>query len=340
MAPDFSKLGVLKRASVKNSTLATYEKHFNLFWCFVEEQKLPCSEIAENLDVCCEKYCDHIYMTNDFKSRASVAVAALEFYYDFKLPKARRAVKSLLKLKPPVKKPALPWRLTLFLICQVLKRGDFEFAVATLLMFAGFLRIGEMNQLKISDVQLPKEENKEEAIVLTVERTKTYQGAAVYIRREPFRTLVLHFLPVQFQLRHNSTPQSSGKDLKLFSFSDEVYRKLFKYYLDEVGLGGLGFLPHSLRHGAASHARLLGDSIDSIMEQGRWQSESSARVYIQNVGALYNDSRIPQRIKQRSEVLAESPLESMLMALQMFNESVVGERKRECSEDVSGVGVV
>jgi integrase len=42
------------------------------------------------------------------------------------------------------------------------------------------------------------------------------------------------------------------------------------------------FTPHSLRHGGATHALLhLGQSIETVMHRGRWQSVNSCRIYLQ-----------------------------------------------------------
>lgn len=151
MDREFSKVLVLKRLSVQRNTLNSYRKHFELFWKFVKEKKIERTG-KEDLDQMVSLYCDHVYLKNLPKSYASTALAALEWRYSVKLPQSRKAVKCLMKLLPPKKKPAMPWRVCLYLVCMSLFDGEWDFAFATLVMFAGFLRIGEMAQLKFSDV--------------------------------------------------------------------------------------------------------------------------------------------------------------------------------------------
>ena len=53
----------------------------------------------------------------------------------------------------------------------------------------------------------------------------------------------------------------------LFSFSAGVFRTQFKHVCRQLGLSA-AYVPHSLRHGGATHLHLLGWSLEDILM--RW----------------------------------------------------------------------
>jgi integrase len=93
----------------------------------------------------------------------------------------------------------------------------------------------------------------------------------------------------------------------LFPFSTAVYRQAFKGACAAVGLGHCGFVPHSLRHGGATHDILSGTSIEDVLLRGRWASTKSARHYVQSGRALMLDLSVPGLVLLRASLLAHSP---------------------------------
>lgn len=66
---------------------------------------------------------------------------------------------------------------------------------------------------------------------------------------------------------------------------------------DALGLQSHHFTPHSLRHGGATHAYShLGQSIETIMHRGRWQSTQSCKTYLQAGRAQLLEQNIHQYI--------------------------------------------
>ena len=72
------------------------------------------------------------------------------------------------------------------------------------------------------------------------------------------------------------------------------YRRLFKSACIALHLHTVGFTPHSLRHGGATHAHMnLNQSIEDIMHRGRWLSNNTCRKYIQSGNAALLVQKIP-----------------------------------------------
>ena len=72
----------------------------------------------------------------------------------------------------------------------------------------------------------------------------------------------------------------------LFGLTTIRYRKLFHLSCLNNNLQSYGFVPHSIRHGAATRDHLRGVPLNDILLRGRWLSEKSARRYIQTGPAL------------------------------------------------------
>ena len=75
-------------------------------------------------------------------------------------------------------------------------------------------------------------------------------------------------------------------DAFLVNFSASCFRVWFARGLEETGLNVLPYKPYSLRRGGAAQIFLDTQSYASVCQQGRWASERTARVYIQDSVAL------------------------------------------------------
>ena len=65
------------------------------------------------------------------------------------------------------------------------------------------------------------------------------------------------------------------------------------------------YVPHSPRHGAASHDSLRGLSVEEILRLGRWASTKSARLYIQSTQAVLISMNEPKKAIALGRALAE-----------------------------------
>lgn len=142
----------------------------------------------------------------------------------------------------------------------------------TWLMFDTYLRIGEALGLRGDDVLLPGPSvagNTSGGIRLRIAKTGRFQS--VLFRDGAFTQLMMMFLEELQQPREHP----------LFGFGYQLYLSQFKAVLTDLGLGDIGFRPHSLRHGDAVHDYLQGHSVTSIVHRGRWASEATASTYLQ-----------------------------------------------------------
>ena len=131
--------------------------------------------------------------------------------------------------------------------------------------------IGTRQHLRLQHISLPKDEGAEVQGAFALERTKTGENQSVRLRKGATTTL-LRALVVQ-RLRE-------GGD-KLFTFTAGHFRTWIKAECTSLGLGDIGFTPHSLRHGGATADFLRGMSVNDIQLRGRWRCFESLRRYLQ-----------------------------------------------------------
>ena len=83
---------------------------------------------------------------------------------------------------------------------------------------------------------------------------------------------------------------------RVFDFEDASLRRLMRSVSTVIGLGATPYVPHSLRHGGATHDFLLGRGIEHVQFRGRWQSMESSRRYIQTTRALLVQNQVPTHL--------------------------------------------
>lgn len=133
-------------------------------------------------------------------------------------------------------------------------------------------------------------------------KTKTGSNQSVEVRSQVVRDLLLLLLD----------QSQGGGDQPLFP-SPSQFRRHFKQACSLLGLSE-AYVPHSLRHGGATHDHLRGLSVEDILRLGRWASTKSARHYIQSGRALLLKMEVPQQVAALAEMLLKDVLTAMLMA--------------------------
>ena len=89
-----------------------------------------------------------------------------------------------------------------------------------------------------------------------------------------------------------------------------AFYRHFKHACADLGLSK-SYVPHSLRHGGATHDFLRGLSLEDILHIGRWASIKSARHYVQEGRALLLSTSVPRDISALSRVLVPRILLAM-----------------------------
>ena len=106
----------------------------------------------------------------------------------------------------------------------------------------------------------------------------------------------------------------TGPSPRVFDFTQDGYRSVFKALCENLGLCP-DYVPHSLRHGGATHDHLKGMPLEDILRHGRWASTKSARHYIQAGRALLMRTTVPHTVTEMARALLRNVLVTMETAL-------------------------
>ena len=174
-----------------------------------------------------------------------------------------------------------------------------QFGVALLVSFCGLLRISECLALTWSDIYFPDQHKSGNYVVLTLRRTKTEAAnVAKVILRDAG---VVAFLQ-RFRTFRNPKPNE-----QFIGASYTALRRWLRRTSKALGFDPDTFRSHSCRRwGGGTALSLRGWSISDIMVMGRWQSDSSCRLYIKGgeVALLRLSAVVTPEQQARIEVLA------------------------------------
>ena len=158
--------------------------------------------------------------------------------------------------------------------------GYLRLGIGVILQTETGLRPSELLRLRPEDFLFPEEEGsnlrvRPLRIGLGIRGgTKVKRAQFVLLDKRCWRLVrVLRVLKL-------STPQG----LLVFPESYSTFRLLLRRVEAQLGLS-VGWTPHSGRAGYASDSRAEGVPFEEVREQGRWQSDSSLRRYLDIVGA-------------------------------------------------------
>lgn len=196
--------------------------------------------------------------------------------------------------------PPIPRNVVTLVAISLAKRDEHHAAVAVLLSFDCYLRINECLQLTKADVTIPRDArlggDPHEKTTIHLRRTKTLDNLSCVVH-DPVVARLLHRIV-------NSLPSSSSR---LFPLTQSAYREhCFKGTLRGLGLAHLHFVPHSLRHGGATHDYVIeGRPLEYIIRRGRWASAKSADRYVQQLAAVDLTFKVPAKLDHQGAVFHE-----------------------------------
>lgn len=290
----------LVSAAYAPSTLTRYNdavSHF-LSWCHTNDLD-PSS--PESFDDILTDYFHHLYDTNQGKGAAHNTLYGILMYLPHLKHHLHLASKSLVgwnKLYPPKSYPPLTWELCCLVAVRLAMDGHLLHAVATLLGFDCFLRIGELVGLRrddVADVKDARMGGVSADMTLRLRSTKTGPNQWVVVENAAVKTL----------LRRTVAITKPGNFI--FPFSASTFRNHFKAACASLGLSS-SYVPHSLRHGGATRHHLLGRHMEDILLRGRWASSKSARRYIQAGRAMLMTMDTPPQVHALSLVVSADVL--------------------------------
>lgn len=244
----------------------------------------------DDFDVSTSAWLEHIFADGLPKGYGSDALAALQHFLPEiagKLRNSWRLLKAWNRLEPPLRVlPADP--LVIAAMAGLCVQAGWPRPAALLLTaFDAFLRPGEMYRLTPNDITWASGR-----ACLSVRDTKSglRKGAEemVFIESD----LATRFLRV-------TTRKLSGKE-PILDRSPQDMRQLFFNMLDYLQIPGHISL-YSLRRGGATHHFMSSQSMETTLLRGRWQSTSTARIYLQDSAAALAHYQLSP--VQRSQLL-------------------------------------
>lgn len=307
----------LYEANFKTATVKKYKAAVVDFVEWLEATDAFCDTL-EDLDTLAVRYIHKLYRRD--RTRSNQAGVNLRYGLTMVLPALRRrgmpctdfALAGWKKLRPGKSYPPMPAAVAQAVAGHLSMEGDFRTGVAVLLAFECYLRCGELLALRRSDVSFPDhvrswagaEATAAVDPVLRLRATKTGRDQSVTIR-DPDVSKLLKIVV-----------DETERGGLLFPYSPHQFRRLFKDSCKELGVGQVGFVLHSLRHGGATrdyqHRRL---GLEDIMTRGRWASPKSAKRYIQLGVGLMLANDLPDEILNIVKLLAVPSLAGNLIKL-------------------------
>jgi hypothetical protein len=297
------KKDFLIRASVRPATQRKYDAAIEQFGEWVDREGVIFNSVRE-LDEAVSEFCHATYVTRSGAGRSvcEAVHAALQRI----IPEAKRclhrssmALKGWKNLVPPEPYPPLNRDLMTLVAISLTRVAGPHFGLATLLAFDCYLRAEELVSLRVKDVTYTGDKRMSVAyrgMALRLRHTKTGKNQWVCVRDPLVITLLRKLLT-------SAAPR--GRKAKLFGFAAETYRRHFKFTCSDLGLSSK-YVPHSLRHGGATHDYLMDISLEKILHRGRWASMKSARHYVQSGRALLLDTLVSDKVAELARECSRS----------------------------------
>jgi integrase len=283
--------------AIKPSTLTTYLSNFNKFLSHARlSQQQFMHAPAATIDWQLAVFIQHMYDVRQPYNYASQALFGAIFFRPSLKPllaTARQCLKGWDRNRHRESHPPLTWELTVVIACTFARSRHCAAAMAMLLGFDCYLRVGELLSLRRCDVILPNDSRMGQAhthMAVVCKEAKTGKNQSVTIDRPAVGALLCHWLEL--------LPDKQPHALVFCGLTAARFRTLMKDACSVLGVGDTPYVPHSLRHGGATADFLRTQNIEHVQFRGRWKHQQTARVYLQTARALLAALTIPPRINE------------------------------------------
>ena len=278
------QLGSLKGLTVQPSTRKRYDKAVDGFLQFLKSENLHLPTDKRRLDPLVCDYLEHLWSTGKGRGLACDTLAGLQ---DIQpglrnhMPAAWRLLRTWQHNEIPSRAPPLPEHVVQAMAGWAIFNNHHAFALSLLIGYYCMLRTGEVLGLLSSHIDCAKGAL-QAVISLGFTKGGKRQGAAesVVLGLEPVVRLVKEWkkgVPVGAPM--TSTPPK--------------WRQLFNHALEKLGVASFQFRPYSLRRGGATFFFQKHQNLDRILVQGRWHTQKSARLYLNEGLAVLAQMRLP-----------------------------------------------
>lgn len=315
----------LLRAAHADSTREKYEQAVAMFIDWLDRRAEQPDTVEELDELLCEFFHDlYVERAGTGRSYAEAAMSGVTMVFPAAkghLHYAGLALRGWRRKVPSTPYPPLTWDMTVCIAMHMVCNGNWRLGVATLLAFDCYCRIGELMSLTHDDVARandPRMGSSFGGMALRLRHTKTGKNQWVDVRRPCVRALVEQLLRKEEQpMRRRGRRNRPRSRATLFGVSPSTYRKHFKASCAALGLSP-DYVPHSLRHGGATHDHLQNKPLEEILHHGRWASTKSARHYIQSGRALLLSSQVPPDVAELAKLFVPNVLVSFSLAQRHF----------------------
>ena len=316
----------LQDLALTPGSLKAYNKQLN---SFLTHARLSLQQLLtahpHQLDRLVAVYIQHSYNTHTPFTYASHALHAVVYHRpDLKqhMFVSRQCLKGWERVKTSASHPPLTWELTVVLACTLSQSGYHGPAVAMLVAFDCYLRVGELTRLRRCDIVMPNDSRMGRAhaeMAVCLPTTKTGPNQSVSLQNPVVAQILCDWV--------RSRALASDSTALIFAFKPPLLRRLMHQACTEHGLGDTPYVPHSLRHGGATADFLRTKSIEHVQFRGRWKSMESARRYVQTARALLAAQQVPQHLNTLGQQLDDSLCAVMQHAMHSVLEVVPRARR-------------
>ena len=283
------KLGTLRDLTVQPATKRRYSLAVDAFFSFLREEGQALPHDKSLLDPLVCDFLEHLWSSGAGRAQACDTLAGLQDLQPSvkgHLPGAWRLLKTWNVNEIPNRAPPLPEHIVQALAGWAFFKGWVAFGVSLLVGFYSMLRTGELLDIRSSAVLI---HNKQSQVLISLGLTKggKRQGAAESV-----------ILGVDSAVNLVKKWKSLVSGSNSLCPSPAKWRSLFNDGLKALGCQEWGFRPYSLRRGGATFWFSKHQSLDKILVQGRWHTQKSARIYINEGVAMLASMQIPKNSSQ------------------------------------------
>lgn len=296
----------LRDASLSTTTLKLYDKQLLNFLHYTRltPQQFLCiagSQLDNRLAAYIE-YLHSIGSPYDYASQALFGAVFRRPNIKLKLGISHQCLNGWAKSKTSSSHPPLTWELTVVLAVTQARCGFHSSAVALLLAFHCYLRIGELTRLRRCDIAMERDARMGSGhtrMALRLGVTKTGLNQYVSVDDPLVAACLTQWMKYSAtHSTHSVAAHTKSENDLVFAFSPSHFRTLLRCTLSSLHLSHIGYVPHSLRHGGATRDFLLHGRIDSVVFRGRWENPKSARRYVQQGRALLLTHQVPTQLAE------------------------------------------
>ena len=264
-----------------DATKLDYLKAMESFDCFCLSWDLPRGS-PEEVDRALTEFANFLWMEGRTSGAATRVYAAFAHRFprysrrgDLRLPRFSRAVEGMQKLDPGWTRPPMPWGHVALVCLEAVRQGEALSALAWATGFTTYMRPAELLKLQCADLVPPAGSSPFFALNAFPSERAGRSKVGLADVSVLLDSSVCPWLGPLLDSVAQRGPQEA-----LFALNALQLRNLWRRVNDEVGLKEFRFVMHQLRHGGASHDRLLRlRTREEIKARGAWATDKNVNRY-------------------------------------------------------------